>query len=173
MTSIPTRRLTATAAALLLAGLAGCSNMPTLSGRRVTVGTLKSHVARLETENDQLRRELADKEAERGRLETELSQAESSNGELTARLDDARQALRSQGGDPEALATPSRSPSARARTAPASDPRRPGRRRPFAEIPGRITDAEPSSPDADTDADPPPDRTSRWQPPLAPERALR
>ncbi|HWE35483.1 MAG TPA: hypothetical protein VG406_02845, partial [Isosphaeraceae bacterium] len=123
MIAIPRPRLLAAAALL---ALTGCANMPSLSGRRVTVGSLKSHVARLETENDQLRRELADTEADRGRLESELAQAESSNGELTARLDDARQALRAQGGDPEALASPSpsnRAPSSKARTAPASDPR--------------------------------------------------
>lgn len=133
-----------------LACCLGCSGPNSLLARRTTIGTLKTSVSQLEFEKEQLTKNVDELKADNHRLANRLSQEEAANGELTARLDDARVLLRSRGYDSDALAAPSRSSPEPRRTAPVRRQQRPGRKPPFARIPGYV---EPSPP-ADSDDEP-------------------
>src|SRR4051794_17308499 len=95
------RRLAISLAALGL--WSGCAAQGPLLSRQTTLGTLKTSVSRLEYENEQLKRELAEAKTENQRISRRLDQEEAANGELTARLDDARNLISRQGADPEGL----------------------------------------------------------------------
>ena len=189
----PRSRTTATTAVgLALALLAGCTSPGPLASRKTMMGTLRTSVANLEHQNEQLKRELADAQVENRHATDKLVQAESSNDELATKLDDARKAIRGEGGTslvdsgPGPVAEPV-APSRRqgTRTTPAGRSSRPGRRPPFARIPNRIEDAPAlANPDDEPDDtrssrrdDLGPqsrnDRPSRWLPVGQSERALR
>jgi hypothetical protein len=143
---------------LACAGLgSGCAQPGPLLGRRTTIGTLKASVSQLEFEKAQLARALDEQKAEFRRVESRLSQEEDANGELTARLNDARVMLRARGYDTEGLAGPTRSatePDERPTTTPAGRSSRPGRKPPFARIPGRVDPAPPADEPEGNDDDP-------------------
>lgn len=97
----------------LLAGLAalapiGCAQSGPLASRYTMVGSLKASVSQLEVENQKLRKDVGELRAENTRLDTQVVQERDANGELTARLDDAKELIRRQGGDVQALGIPSR-----------------------------------------------------------------
>src|SRR5687768_3667555 len=117
-----------------LALVAGCAGPSPIASRRSLVGSLKSRVSQLESENEGLRTEVAEKRRDARVAQDRLVQAESDNGELMARLDDARNLIRDQGGDVSALARPE--PSRRARTAPAGRDGSKSRKSPLTQIPG-------------------------------------
>lgn len=154
-------------AARLLAGLiwlvfVGCSGPGPLRSAWISRNALRSNVARLETENERLERELADAKANNRRFQDQLVDAEEVNGELRARLDDARYALKGQGLDPNSSVSRQTNSPRSSKTLPAGRPKVPGRKAPFATIPGRIEAAEPPTDEADSTD---PDRTSyRWRP---------
>src|SRR5437870_5494863 len=98
------RRVSSLRAAVfaLLGGMAiaaGCSPQSGFTRRHGMVGALKTNVAQLESEKDNLSRELATQKAENRRIEGELAAVESQNGDLSARLDDARSVMTRQGLD--------------------------------------------------------------------------
>ena len=113
------------------------------------MGALKSNVAQLESEKDQLNKQVAELKTENRRIETELAAVEDKNGELAARLDDARTLISRQGIDEGNL---SRAASDSDRQAPRrSTPARsqPGNRKsPVAQIPSErrpmLEDDEPT-----------------------------
>lgn len=129
-------KLIAPALALLLAG---CSSSGGFLSRRTTVGTLKTNVATLEQERDEYRRRVAELEQENRRASDALAQEREANGELTARLDDARALLADQGVTTTARtglsADPARDPGDDD-IPPPSEPARPRRKAPFAQIGG-------------------------------------
>jgi hypothetical protein len=90
---------------LILAALApiGCSSPGPLASRQTTLGSLKASVSQLEFENDKLRKEVGELKADNSRLDVQLSQEREANGEVTARLDDAKDLLRRQGGNAQAM----------------------------------------------------------------------
>jgi outer membrane murein-binding lipoprotein Lpp len=134
--------------ALVLSGLlAGCASPGPLTSRQTLIGGLKASVSQLESEKEELRREVAELKADNHRISDSLVEERSRNGELVTRLDGARNILRSQGlergefssassGDtvPELDDSP-----ARRRVAPNNRPAPKPRKTPFAEIPGRST----------------------------------
>ena len=75
----------------------GCSPQSGFTRRHGMVGALKTNVAQLESEKDNLARELATQKTENRRIESELAATESQNGDLAARLDDARSVMSRQG----------------------------------------------------------------------------
>ncbi len=83
--------------------LAGCASPGPIGSRHTMLGTLKTSVAQLESDNQSLRRQVAQLKAENTRIEDDLVQAEAANGEMSARLDDAKELLSRQGGDSNAL----------------------------------------------------------------------
>src|SRR3954454_2960926 len=95
---------------LALAALApsGCAESGPFTSRQTMVGSLKASVSQLEFENDKLRKEVGELKAENSRLDNQLVQEREANGEITARLDDAKNLLRRQGGDMQALGIPSK-----------------------------------------------------------------
>ncbi|MBX6316147.1 MAG: hypothetical protein IRY99_25035 [Isosphaeraceae bacterium] len=145
------------ALAPLLGGLAtGCTQPGPLTARRTTIGALKASVSLLESEKEQLRREVTDLKAENQRLGQRLAQSESANDELATRLDNARELLRRQGGgesllgrstetDPEFRLEPM------PRTTPAGRNPKKGRKTPFAQIPGEIAIPDPNFQDEGSD----------------------
>lgn len=136
--------------------LLGCAGPSPFLARRTTIGTLKTSVSQLEFEKEQLAKDVAGLKAENHRLTNRLGQEEVANGELTARLDDARVLLRSRGYDTDALAAPTRSstePAEPRRTAPVRRQQRPGRKPPFARIPGYVEPSPPADP-AEGEGDP-------------------
>src|SRR3954465_8216135 len=89
-----------------LAGLAsvvllvsGCSQPGPFMRRQTMMGALKSNVAQLESEKDQLSKQLAEQKAENRRVEAQLAELDAQNGDLSARLDDARAVISRQGLD--------------------------------------------------------------------------
>jgi hypothetical protein len=89
----------------LLLGLVstGCTQPGPFTSRQTMVGTLKASVSQLEFENDKLRKEVGELKADNSRLDSELAREQQVNGEITARLDDAKDLLRRQGGNAQAL----------------------------------------------------------------------
>ena len=92
--------------ALAALALAGCSGSGPISSRQTRVGSLKASVSQLEFDNDKLRREVGELKVDNSRLDNQLAQEREANGEVTARLDDAKDLLRRQGGDVQALGIP-------------------------------------------------------------------
>jgi hypothetical protein len=72
------------------------------------LGSLKASVSQLEFENEKLRKEVGELKADNARLDNKLAQESDVNGELAARLDDAKDLLRRQGGNAQALGAPSK-----------------------------------------------------------------
>ncbi len=141
----------ALAALILAMALGGCAQSGGgrrpglgLSGGRPMVGTLRTSLSRLEAENDQLRRDLADGESDRRRLANRVDQLSTRNEELAARLNDARGMLGQRDDDLDGPSTASAAP--RRPTTPAA---RPSRKAPFTQIPNRIDVEPPPSPDDD------------------------
>jgi septal ring factor EnvC (AmiA/AmiB activator) len=157
MRSGPRRPIATTATALALACLFGCTQTGPLTARRSTLGTLRTSVAQLQHENEQLKREVADLQVENRRVADKLDESEQTNGDLTARLDDAKAAIKGDGSILADTAPPATSGQRREgrHTAPAGRSSRTPRRPPFARIPSRIEDA--SADDADPPAEPPRD----------------
>ncbi len=91
---------------LALAWASGCAGPNPFTSRQTTMGSLKASVSQLEFENEKLRKDLGELKADNTRLDNQLAQESAANGELTARLDDAKDLIRSQGGDTKALAGP-------------------------------------------------------------------
>lgn len=87
----------------------GCAQSGPLTSRNTTLGSLKASVSQLEFDNEKLRKEVAELKADNARLDTQLAQEREANGEVTARLDDAKNLLRRQGGDVQALGIPPKS----------------------------------------------------------------
>ena len=169
---MPTVRPRRTANAPAALGLAlalgfGCAAQGPMLSRQTTLGTLKTSVSRLEYENEQLKRELAEEKSENRRISLRLDQEEAANGELTARLDDARNLISRQGAEPEGLAGSARSLPAAGpndpRPAPAPAGRRP-HKPPFAQIRGRIE--VPPPPDDEPADDPAADDRGAFRVPL-------
>jgi outer membrane murein-binding lipoprotein Lpp len=133
----------------------GCASSGPLLSRQASVGTLKTSVSRLEYENEQLRRELAEAKSENRRISLRLDQEEAANGELTARLDDARNLISKQGSDVGGLAGTARTSLHAEPADPRPTPPPAGRKPykpPFAQIRGRIDVPPPDEEPAD---DPP------------------
>jgi hypothetical protein len=95
---------------LVLAALLplGCAQPGPFTSRQTMVGSLKASVSQLEFENEKLRKEVGELKADNSRLDTLLTQEQDANGEITARLDDARDLIRRQGGNAQALGAPSK-----------------------------------------------------------------
>ena len=87
----------------------GCAQSGPMTSRNTMLGSLKASVSQLEFDNEKLRKEVAELKSDNARLDTQLAQEREANGEVTARLDDAKDLLRRQGGDVQALGIPSRS----------------------------------------------------------------
>ena len=132
----------------LLALMSGCTQPGPLARRRATFGSLKASVAQLETENEQIRQQLAEAESEKRRLEDRVVEEDSNNGELTAQLNDALNVIRHQGLESTpTLAAPSPDPDRASprRTSPAKRPRK--HPAPFTQIPSMIDPAPDESSD--------------------------
>src|SRR3954454_20966409 len=95
---------------LVLAVLApiGCAQPGPFSSRQTMVGGLKASVSQLEFENEKLRKEVGELKADNSRLDNQLVQEREANGEIAARLDDAKDLIRRQGGNAQALGAPSK-----------------------------------------------------------------
>jgi hypothetical protein len=94
--------------ALAALGPLGCSQPGPFTARQTMVGSLKASVSQLEFENEKLRREVGELKADNSRLDNQIVQEREANGEITARLDDAKDLLRRQGGNAQALGSSSR-----------------------------------------------------------------
>lgn len=142
------RRRVGKAGAVALAVLTmapGCAQQGPLMSRYTTIGSLKANVAQLESEKDRLQRERNELQVENRRIQDQLVQAETTNDDLITRLDNARNLIRSQGGDftaahPDLDPTPLVAPAARSRRRP--------RKSPVTQVPGI-----PSFPEPDPDRD--------------------
>jgi hypothetical protein len=133
--------------ALALAGVpwvGGCAGQSSLLSSRTNVGGLRTSVAHLQHENEQLRRQVADLKSETRNLEDQLVQEEARNGDLTARLDDARHALRSHGTDDATSSLEAGPADPPQRTLPAGRSTKKRRKAPFAQIPGRVEEPPPA-----------------------------
>ena len=125
---------------LALAALApaGCSQPGPFASRQTMVGSLKASVSQLEFENEKLRKEVGEMKADNSRLDNQLVQEREANGEITARLDDAKEMIRRDGGNAQALGAPSKNYEDDQIPPPVSTPRsRPmkgGRKPPAAQI---------------------------------------
>ena len=109
MATNPARRITLGVVLGSMLALSGCANSGPLASRRGMMGTLKTSVAQLDGDNQNLRRELAELKADNARVEDQLFQAQAKNGEITARLDDAKELISRQSGDSNALGRGTRS----------------------------------------------------------------
>ena len=78
------------------------------TSRQTMVGSLKASVSQLEFENEKLRKDVGELKADNSRLDNQLVQESEANGEIAARLDDAKDLLRRQGGNAQAMGGPSR-----------------------------------------------------------------
>ena len=141
-----------------LAGVfSGCAQPGPLTSYRTHVGGLKTSLARMEFENEQLRRKVDVLTSENRDFEDRLVQEEAANGELSARLDDARNLLSRRGYELDEKATAS---SLEAEPEPRRNPvRRSNNKRrkpPFAEIPGRIDVTPPADSNDDVSDEPSP-----------------
>jgi hypothetical protein len=132
--------------ALLLSGmLAGCASPGPLASRQTMIGGLKASVSQLESEKEELRREVAELKADNHRISDSLVEERSRNGDLVTRLDGARNIIRSQGLNQSEFARSGDSvpelddPPAPRRASPGNRPAPKPRKTPFAEIPARST----------------------------------
>jgi hypothetical protein len=103
------------------------------------VGGLKASVTQLESEKEDLKREVAELKAQNRRISNNLVEERSRNGELATRLDGARNILRSQGLDRAELSdsVPELDDGLTSRRgSPIKRPAPKPRKTPFAEIPG-------------------------------------
>ncbi len=123
------------------------------------MGALKSNVAQLESEKEQLSKQLADQKGENRRVESQLAELDAVNGDLSARLDDARAVISRQGIDDGKTLAPARSasdsnrPAARRANPARSQPK--GRKTPFAQIPNErrsLDESDEGSTDDDLEA---------------------
>jgi hypothetical protein len=147
------------------------------------MGGLKSNVSQLESEKEDLRKQVADLRAENRRLEGRYAQEVSANNELADRLDGARSILKRQGLDsglasgaspaddesPPSIPPPRRiTPSGRTTPKP--------RKAPFTEIRARPAsdDDRNDLPEPDADLGPQASRSgdSRWNPIARADRDL-
>ena len=87
---------------LVLAPL-GCAGQNPFTSRQTTMGSLKASVSQLEFENEKLRKEVGELKADNSRLDNQLVQEREANGEIAARLDDAKDLLRRQGVNAQAM----------------------------------------------------------------------
>jgi hypothetical protein len=99
------------------------------------MGTLKADVARLESQNQQFRRQVAELEADKHRINEQLAQEREANGDLAARLDNARMLLARQGVSTETT-EPRRPTDSIERITPPAGRARSTRKPPFAQIGG-------------------------------------
>ena len=127
----------------------GCSQPGFFTSRQTMAGSLKASVSQLEFENEKLRKEVGELKADNSRLDNQLAQERESNGEIAARLDDAKDLLRRQGGNAQALGSPSKNFEDDGIPPPATVPRgrsiRGGRKPPTTQIPR--SEPEPSADD--------------------------
>ena len=93
---------------LALASLStiGCAHQGPFSSGRTMTGSLKASVSQLEFENENLKKEIGELKADNSRLDNQLVQEREANGEIAARLDDAKDLIRRQGGNAQALSAP-------------------------------------------------------------------
>jgi hypothetical protein len=84
-------------------GSPGCSSPGPLTSRQTMVGSLKASVSQLEYENQKLKKEVGELKADNSRIDNQLVQEREANGEIAARLDDAKDLLRRQGGNVQAM----------------------------------------------------------------------
>ncbi len=153
------RRLPAAVVIAALMAATGCAQSNPFADRRTMLGTLKTNVAHLESERQELKRQLAEAQQQNRRLENRLVQEEAHSESLAARLEDVRKLGRGTGFDPLDFPDPSASdpsPSPPPRTTPANRPRR---KAPFAQIPGQIHPL-PDRTESDEFGDPSPDESS-------------
>ncbi|MDB5351595.1 MAG: hypothetical protein JWN86_2842 [Planctomycetota bacterium] len=125
---------------LLLTLSSGCSQPGPFLRRQTMMGALKSNVAQLESEKEQLAKQLAEQKSENRRVEAQLAEIDAQNGDLAARLDDARTVISRQGYDDGKTPAPSQSASGSDRSStrratPARSAPSKGRKTPFAQIP--------------------------------------
>jgi hypothetical protein len=138
---------------LVVAAIApGCSTPGPLTSRHTMIGGLKADISLLESEKEELRKEIADLKSDNNRISNELVAERALNGDLATRLDGARNILRSQGLDRADLSGSTRSdltpdfdaaPSRRA--SPGRRPATKPRQAPFAEIPSPGSSLDPPS----------------------------
>ena len=150
----PHRLIATTATALAL--LSGCAETGGLLSRRPTTGALRTSLAQLQHDNEQLKREVADLQVENRRVAEKLDESEEANGDLTARLNDAKAAIKGDGSILADTSPPAASSRRRddRQTTPAGRSSRTPRRPPFARIPNRIEDAPADDLLEDSDAPP-------------------
>jgi outer membrane murein-binding lipoprotein Lpp len=103
------RRLLGLLTAMTAIAPFGCAQSGPMTSRNTMLGSLKASVSQLEFDNEKLRKEVAELKSDNARLDTQLAQEREANGEVTARLDDAKNLLRRQGGDVQALGIPPKS----------------------------------------------------------------
>lgn len=147
-------------ASLVLLGLTtlgclpGCAGPGPIRDRLTSMGTLKTMVGQLQFENEKLRRETTELRAENVRVSDRLAQEEAQNAELATKVDQLRGFASRDAAEPFAESSP-----AGAKAVPAGRATSPGRKAPFARIPGRnepapLLDARPESIE-----EPPPSRS--------------
>lgn len=142
MANNPARLLALGAAMGSTLAMTGCAGPGPIASRHTMLGTLKTSVAQLESDNQSLRRQVAQLKAENTRIEDRLVQEEAANGEMAARLDDAKELLNRQGGDTTALGRGSRSPFDEEIPPPVKTINRSGRRQPPAAAIPRLRSSE-------------------------------
>ncbi len=127
---------------LILAGCSGGGGSFLTGG--TTVGQLKTSLSRVEYENSELEKQVAQLQRENRAMEDRLVQEQLESGELTARLDDARNLLRDRGVDLDTRVSSRKGEQAAEgdggdadfRTVPAGQSSRRRRKAPFVRIPG-------------------------------------
>ncbi len=100
---------------------AGCAQPGPIATHRATVGSLKASVSQLEYSNENLRKQVASMQTNATRADNELVQARDARDEMAARLDDAKTALRNNGGDVTALSPSSSGSSSRTSNSSSDD----------------------------------------------------
>jgi hypothetical protein len=129
--------------AICVGTLAGCAGSDPFTQKRMTQGAVRSSLARIEAERDELQKEIAQLRSDQSRLEELLAEERARGDDLATRLDDARNLLEGRGTRLNAgvQSETDRTNSIRAitpsRVTPAGQPRR---KVPFAQIPGQITE---------------------------------
>ena len=155
MPATPRTGLSAACALLVASFVPGCAQPGPFTSRGPLVSGLKASVSQLESEKEELRKELADSKAENHRISDRLLEEEARTGDLTARLDGAKNILRGQGLDAQSASAPVRDeldpdpirPDL-ASVSPAGRPQPKPRKAPFAEIRnGSYPDADAPDPD--------------------------
>ena len=131
----------------------GCAQPGPFTSRQTMLGSLKAGVSQLEFENEKLRKEVGELKADNSRLDNQLVQEREANGEIAARLDDAKDLIRRQGGNAQAIGGPSKNYEDDGIPPPVATPRgrtmKGSRKPPAAQIP-RI---EPAAPFGSSDDD--------------------